>query len=488
MLENKDFYPTPPNLIEKMCEGIDIKNSTILEPSAGKGNIVDYLKSNEVKDVLACENNEDLAKILQTKCNVIESDFLKLESHKTSHIDCIIMNPPFSNGIKHFLHAYEIAPKACKIVCLLNASNFKNAYTKEREQAANIIERLGNLEFIEDAFTQAERKTGVEIVLISITKEGQKEKSEFDGFFMEDESEVYEGSAGLMSYNVVRDLVNRYVQACKIYSELLTVKKRLTETTGSFFVESKTGVVLANLDYESYKSEMQKAGWGWIFEKMNLTKHTTRGLREDINKFVEENKNIPFTMKNIYHMLDIVVQTTGQRMNKAILEAFDRVTEKHHENRHFEKGWKTNLHYMVGKKFILPNIISPEKRYGYKSTCYTSLNHSYDGIIPDLEKALCYITGDAFSTEEYCNISHKWIKLGINTVNASINRNIYGEWYESHFFKYKGYKNGNMHFEFTNHKVWEMFNKKVAELKGYPLYESKEQTAYQKKNSNNNKN
>ncbi len=210
---------------------------------------------------------------------------------------------------------------------------------------------------------------------------------------------------------------------------------------------------------------------------MNLTKYTTRGVREDINKFVEQQTGIPFTMRNIYHMLDMVVQTAGQRMDKAILEVFDRVTEHHHDNRHNIKGWKTNSHFLVGKKFILPYMISPAKEYGYTSNNYTSLRHSYDGVIPDFEKALCYVTGDPFETEEFIN--GKWEKYGINTVNSSISRNNYGDWYNSHFFKYKGYKNGNMHFEFADEKIWHQFNQRVAKLKGYPLYEGKEQTAYQ---------
>ncbi len=198
---------------------------------------------------------------------------------------------------------------------------------------------------------------------------------------------------------------------------------------------------------------------------MNLSKHTTRGLKEDINKFVEQQTEIPFTMKNIYKMLEIVIGTTGQRMDKAILEVFDRVTEHHHDNRHNIKGWKTNSHFLVGKKFILPNIVSPAKEYGYTSEYYTSLRQSYDGTIPDFEKALCYVTGKNYEET--------------NTVNSRINRNTYGEWYNSDFFKFKAYKNGNMHFEFADEKIWHQFNQRVAKIKGYPLFEGKQQTAYQ---------
>ena len=37
-------------------------------------------------------------------------------------------------------------------------------------------------------------------------------------------------------------------------------------------------------------------------------------------------------------------------------------------------------------------MINPAKEYGYTSNCYNSLRSSYDGIIPDFEKALCHIS------------------------------------------------------------------------------------------------
>lgn len=38
---NRDFYPTPIDVIEKMLIGVDISGKIILEPSAGSGNIVE---------------------------------------------------------------------------------------------------------------------------------------------------------------------------------------------------------------------------------------------------------------------------------------------------------------------------------------------------------------------------------------------------------------------------------------------------------------
>lgn len=477
---NAVFFPTPLQVIEQMTAGIDLKGKVILEPSAGSGAIVDYLQEQGAA-VISCENDSRLKVIIKSKCKHIADDFLTVTSDQISHINGVVMNPPFSNGAEHLLHAYHIAPKGCKIVCLLNAETVKNTYSKSRKELASIIEQYGNCKNLGDCFTEAERKTGVEVVMVTINKAGESYTQEFEGFFMDEEPEE-QGENGLMSYNVVRDLVNRYVAAVKLYDEHLNTGKKMNSLLSGFYGDGLTFTCTENGAIKlrnEFKKDLQKSGWKFIFNKMNLTKYTTRGVREDINKFVEQQTDIPFTMKNIYVMLDIVIQTAGQRMDKAILEVFDRVTEHHHDNRQNVKGWKTNSHFLVGKKFILPNMISPAKEYSYTSTTYTSLKSSYDGIIPDFEKALCYITGEPFETEEYDETQCKWLKFGIKSVNSSINRNTYGEWYDSKFFKYKGYKNGNMHFEFVSEEIWNKFNQRVGKLKGFPLYEAKEQTAYQ---------
>ena len=130
----------------------------------------------------------------------------------------------------------------------------------------------------------------------------------------------------------------------------------------------------------------------------------------------------------------------------------------------------------MGKKFILPYQISPAKEYGFSSETYSHLKN-HDGIMSDFEKALCFITGEQYESFTWENYTRT--RRGIMTISSSIDKNKYGEWYECHFFKYKGYKNGNMHFEFRDEKVWENFNKQVARIKGYPLPEYKTQTAYQ---------
>ena len=44
----KDYYPTPEHLINKMLSGVDFKMiKSILEPSAGKGDIAEKIREKE---------------------------------------------------------------------------------------------------------------------------------------------------------------------------------------------------------------------------------------------------------------------------------------------------------------------------------------------------------------------------------------------------------------------------------------------------------
>ena len=72
---DRDFYPTPAAVIERMLMGVEIFDKFVLEPSAGSGNIVDALNAQGVREVYACEINDRLRKTLSGKCTIIGKDF-----------------------------------------------------------------------------------------------------------------------------------------------------------------------------------------------------------------------------------------------------------------------------------------------------------------------------------------------------------------------------------------------------------------------------
>jgi hypothetical protein len=463
---NQEFFPTPAHVLDLMCEGVP--EGTILEPSAGKGDIVKRLQSMG-REVIACEIEPDLQAITAQYCRIICPDFFSLTSEQVSHISGIVMNPPFSNADKHILHAWQIAPDGCKIIALCNYQTIANDYTNSRKELKSLLDQYGQAVDLGNPFNEAERQTNVNTAMLILTKPGENTQ-EFSGFFMDEDPEE-EQQNGLMPYNFVRDIVNRYVQAVKIFDQQLNTAAQMEAITRGFYFSKLAFHVTEDgkqVKRNEFKKDLQKSAWAFVFEKMNLKKTATRQLREDINKFVEQQEQVPFTMRNIYKMLEIVIGTTEQRIDKAILEVFDTFTQYHADNKYKVPGWKTNSHFLLTKRFILPN--------GCEANYSGGLRPYYHGRtmenLQDLEKALCYITG-----QNWGDLSSEKNQL----FNYSCNWQP-GEWNEEHhFFKVRSYKKGTLHIEFKSEEVWGKFNQRVSKIKGFPLFEGKEQTAYQKR-------
>ena len=224
--EDVGFYPTPPALAHKMARMIDWdKTAAILEPSAGKGNIIDALqeaaylqrgrrRGDETGVTIDCiEIDHDLRGILfykyggerlkeirkqiapldelspygrkedrdeafydlkqaatylaQTPVRIVADDFLRFHTYKQYQV--IVMNPPFANGDEHLLHALELQKQGGKIICLLNAETIRNPYTNTRKVLkAQLDKYAAKVRFIKNAFSSAERETDVEVALIEI--------------------------------------------------------------------------------------------------------------------------------------------------------------------------------------------------------------------------------------------------------------------------------------------------------------------------------
>lgn len=456
---NKNFYPTPKEVIYQMIGNLDFQGKVVLEPSAGKGDIVEVLKELGA-EVLVCENNTDLAKICSAKADkFLWDDFLQLQPHSISHIDYIVMNPPFDKADEHILHAWEIAPDGCEIIALCNWETIDNRYTFKRRGLNAIINDFGNSENLGDCFSDSERKTGVEVGLVRLFKP-KKGENEFNGYFsMEEEHE--QGEVGIMPHNEIREIVNRYVGAVKMFDDVIAQSNKVNDLCSVFgrYNLIKFGAYKRNennyndISRDEFKKELQKSAWEYVFGKLNMEKYLTSSLKSELNNFVEKQTKIPFTMTNIYKMVEMVVKTNGQRMDRVLLEVFDKITMHYHENRYEVEGWKTNSHYIINKKIIFPYLIESSFR-GNMSSSYRG-----DTTLSDLNKALCYMTG----------VNHDTIPRvseAIEKENAE-----FGQWFNFGFFEAKGYKKGTLHLKFKDLKVWEKLNRRIGELRGFPLPE-----------------
>lgn len=461
-----DFYPTPQPVIERMLAAVPVTGKTILEPSAGHGAIVDYLNAAGANKVLACEIDSRLRKILSGKCDIVGHDFLELTALDVSHIDLIIMNPPFSAQEKHIMHAWDIAPAGCQIVSLCNNSMLDNRYSRSRTDIGKLVQNYGRSENFGDCFSQAERKTGVEVGCVWIHKPGTAE-NEFDGYFdLYDYEQDAVNQSGIVRYDFVQDIVSRYVEAVSMFDEVDAANKRINtvikgvvEGFNITFGARKSGRdnEYKEIERQTFKKELQKAAWRRLFGMMKMEKYVTTGVMADINKFVEQQEHVPFTVRNVYLMVNMIAGTHGERMNRVLVEAFEKICSLSYENSTAGEGWRTNTDFTINKKFILPWMTE----IGWSGEL--KLRYNKDRVMDDIAKALCYLTGRNYDDMKPFYL---WVSDFNNSKNGRLKLQ-FGQWYDWGFFRFKGFKKGTMHFEFQDEDLWRKFNQRVAEIKGW---------------------
>lgn len=393
-----NFYPTPESVIYKMIYGLKLKGESVLEPSAGKGDIVEVLK-NEGANVLACEFNDDLAQIVASKADrFVCQDFFELQSSDVSHIKYIIMNPPFDTADKHILHAVEIAPPGCEIVALCNNETYQNNYSRNRSKLKRIITDQGSYENLGDVFSDAERTTGIDIGLINIYTK-PNEEDEFDGYFFSEEEERENGTGGdgLVAFSKIKEIVGRYVASVKMFDGFIQSASEINEMMkpigGDFKIQfdtrTKNGSIYSSISRDEFKSKLQRSAWLAIFKEMNLEKYLTQKIIDALNKKLESQLNKPFTERNIYAIINIIQGTNEGRMKQVLIDSFDWITMHHNGNRHSVEGWKTNSMYYVGMKFIAPYAGVKVSYSGNPEFSWSSNGSRMDELV----KALCLING-----------------------------------------------------------------------------------------------
>lgn len=498
--DNKDFYPTPEAIINKMLCDIDFKMvHSILEPSAGKGNIVEAIKKKEKfysstynkvnYDIDCIEADRNLQSILKGKnFRVVYNDFLTYDTMK--EYDLIIMNPPFSNGCKHLLKALEMQERnGGAIVCLLNAETLKNPCTNDRQYLQRkLTEYNAKVEFIQDAFMDAERKTAVEIALIKVKlPDVQRDSFILDGLRKaQEQREVEENdSYYLVEGDFFKAIVNQYkmeVEAgIKLIKEYYAMKPFILSEFGKDKETGETvqqgGCILQmdiignrdkynnKLSINEYIREVRGKYWNALFENKKFIGQLTNNLQRDFYNKVEELKDYDFSLYNIYQLKIDMQKKVVKGIEDTIMELFEELSNKYHwydetsGNIHYYNGWKTNKAWIINKKVIIPL-----KAYDdYYTDRFRPTHYDIVRKLQDIEKCFNYLDGgltEAVELEESLKFAEEYGE----TKNIQLK-----------YFTVTFYKKGTCHIVFNDDELLKKFNIFGSQHKGWlpPSYGKK---------------
>lgn len=534
--QNSEFYPTPESLAKKMLEGIDWRYiHTILEPSAGKGDILREIAKVENGracygdfDVDCIEIDANLRQILkynfsegrkhEIKCMKTEEkcvwnsvkcrhetvelsesqkaknrevkEELKTFFEKGIHIvhdnfltytpfkryDLIIMNPPFSNGDKHLLKALRMQEKGGSVICLLNAETLRNPYTETRKELFKQLKKYNAIiEYIEDAFTSAERRTGVEVALIKVFIEQVQEESDIYNRLKEAEEYNDDFDPTVTDIEVsdfIKATVNMFNIEVKSGLELIRQYKSLVPYMARSFGKDsfdKSPILELKINGDAahvneYVKKVRYKYWKELLANPKFVGKLTSKLQTEYQERVGKLANYDFTEFNIRTLSVEMSSQIKRGVEEEIIAMFDRLTEEHSyypecsKNRHLYDGWKTNKAHKIDKKVIIPC-------YGVWSD-WSGKAREYEArkVLEDIERILNFLDGGM--TEEV----DSWSMLKAYLEDYNITKKI-----PLKYFNVTFYKKGTVHIEFYCPKLIERFNIYAAQNKQWlpPCYGKK---------------
>lgn len=461
------FYPTPVSLLEKITEGIDwAKVKTVLEPSAGKGDIVEFVKNkagsypcyNQSIDIDCIELDPDLQCTLKgKKMRLIYDDFLTFHTFKK--YDLVIMNPPFKDGAAHLLKALDLQKRGGAVLCILNAETLRNPYTNERKVLADRLKELdAGISYIKQAFSCAERSTDVEIAVIKVSiPEAETKSSIYEELKKKSYADAQIDDVTDLALNdFVKAIVAMYEleveSGLKLIREYKAMIPHMAVSIEQKESWQKRSILQLKIDSsDATENEfmrcVRKKYWEALFSNKKIVGNMTSEMQRDYLARVEVLADYDFSIFNIKTLQEEMSHNLAKGIEDCIIKLFDELSFQYSysdelsKNIHYYNGWKTNKAWIINKKVILPYMNAFPSWSGRFDP-----NYQVQGKLADIEKALNYLDG---GLTDGANLFEA-LKIAM-TMEQS--KNIHLKYFDVTF-----YKKGTCHITFTNDELLKKLN------------------------------
>lgn len=494
---NPDLYPTPEWLVKKMLNKVDFRNQkikNILEPSAGLGNIIDVINSdinrNSNYNICAIELDNKCRNVLLSKnVKVIDSDFLAYNG--LEQFDLIIANFPFSDGDSHLHKALDVLFSG-QIVCLLNAETIKNPYSNSRKDLVSKLNKLdAKIEYIQNAFSDADRKTNVETALIYISKIRDVETELFNDIeSSEDSFDELKESFEVATKDNIGNIVKRYNQdketvtnqIMDFYKNYKKVSKYLTLAVIGEDIQRHsqnvkqdtnelTEIMKNKLNY--FSTKLKRDYWLEAMQLKEISEKLTSKKKQELSSELNKYCNMDFTENNIKIFIENLMANYPKMIEEAIDEMFDKFTQyafrdgrntnnEYCKNIYMFNGWKTNTAFKVNKKIILP--FSAE--YGNR------LYSDKQNFLNDIDMVFNYFDDKGIENSLLEYTEPTGYKTNISTTNTAeivagnlalgVTKNI-----KTRYFTITFYLKGTVHLVFNDLEMLRRFNIFVGKKRNY---------------------
>lgn len=467
------FYPTPDALADQMVAPYAEQTwdgyFKVLDPSAGSGSLLSaverLLGDRKGLQLSGVEIDPELCAMTRGKgYRCVAADWLQDRGY--NEYDLIVMNPPFADGAKHVFKAHCALKPGGNLVALLNAETLRKEPRGSEQTWLQRTAKDGTVTYLQNAFSDAQRKTDVEVALIYLSKpmpEPSKRKPLFepDGMDYRDmlEMEQEPAETEVATRNVARNLVLDYDAAVLAYVDYMKATRRYNRyKRRAAGYDSNESSYSDQATYDQEAAELTQKAWDRVLRMTKVKDRMSSDAQRQFDRMVKEQYGLAFTEQNIYNLLNQLVDNSADIAKNCVLDAYDMLTRYSTKNLDPKKRWKTNNAYRINKRVILPVPIGIcPHLHSWQSSLYYEYRSQY---VVDLDRALCHLTGkgieNVISTMQALNDAVAPRSQHLVTGDA-----------ESTFFKIKFYKKGTAHLTFKDPDLLDRFNIFVAKERGW---------------------
>ncbi len=380
------------------------------------------------------------------------------------------MNPPFSEGARHLLHALHIMERGGEVRCILNAETIRNPCTNERKELAALLNKYNaRITYKQDAFTHAARKTAVEVALVAVTIPPAPPVSRIRLELNAETTQRYKAApdlAALVSNDPITAAVERYNAAAdglaRLYEEYNGISSLFTLPKKQGDSSAPAPCVSLTKSYNNALCDLRAIYWEQLFDLPQIRDAMTQTMQNDYHKRLNDLRHYDFTPYNILTVREEISHNIVSNIESEIIRLFDDWTSTHYadysKNIHYYNGWCTNSAYKVNKRVI------------FRCNAYSVYSDDFyptfaEDKIANIEKTLHFLdtNGTAYNGDDL-RATLKAAEASGQTTKIKL-----------HYFTATFYKKGTCHIEFTNADVLKSFNIFASQKKGWlpPSYGKK---------------
>lgn len=190
---------------------------------------------------------------------------------------------------------------------------------------------------------------------------------------------------------------------------------------------------------------LKREAWGVIVDRLEVRRMMSVKRAAELDQQLDKAELPEITVENVLAFAHGIEDNLGNMLGEAVKEVFDWLRPRHSK-------YKTNTEFEIGPRVILAHVVGDV----YSWTTHFRVDHRYHKELVALENVFSALDGRGSIAKG------SWqSELGdaINTTPVSVGRG------ETRYFKFRCFKNRNLHLEFRRPDLVDRLNKIAGGLR-----------------------